>query len=260
MTSKRNIETELDKLSDDVLPSLPPEYRLKMTMEAWASGDEETHEQLKDSAPLKEYRVTDSEFSDALNASLVLSLKAWFDLQTGRWRFLYEKLNGEHKDMLHRTHGDEWDWVEEPSEDDLFFEKAAMKAAAHFLKDYLAYERFAEEELGVPLETFLGVAFPRLRSIPSSTWRSSRTVGCSTTTSTRRIPTASRTTIPTRPGGLRESLSNGAARSTRLRRQPKSSTNNFSKRGSAALRSYDFSPTVLRLFPSSRTWHPDAAG
>jgi len=160
MTSKRGVEAELDKLSDDVLPSLPSEYRLKMTMEAWASGDEETHERLKDTAPMKEYRVTDPEFSDALNASLVLSLKAWFDLQTGRWRFLYEKRDADYKQLLHQEHGDEWDWVEEPPEDDLFFEKSAMKAAAHFLKDYLAYDRFAEEELGVSLETFLGVAFP----------------------------------------------------------------------------------------------------
>lgn len=88
MTSKRDIEKELDEVSERTLEALPADSRLKMTMGALADGDLDTHERLMETAPRKEYTATELEYTDGTKKLTMLSLTARHELQK-----LYQIIN-----------------------------------------------------------------------------------------------------------------------------------------------------------------------
>ena len=81
MTSKRDIEKELDEVSERTLEALPADSRLKMTMSALADGDLDTHERLMQTAPRKEYTATELEYTDGTKKLTTLSLIARHEIQ-----------------------------------------------------------------------------------------------------------------------------------------------------------------------------------
>jgi hypothetical protein len=158
MTSTTNIEKELEGLSESVLENLDPDERATLAVELAATGEFEKVEAVKEAAPMKSYKARDLEFSDRLTDHVVMALYAMWELETGVWKFFYKKTQGGLKEANYDRFPDE-DWTEAPSEDNGFHEQAANDAAAKFLGEYLAWEQYADKDVGVPLEKFLAHPF-----------------------------------------------------------------------------------------------------
>lgn len=158
MTSQSDLERELEKISESVLEDLDPDERAALAVELAAAGEREKAKAVTEAAPTKTYAARDLAFNDQLTDHVVMALYAMWELETGVWRFYYEKADGQLQEARYYQYPDE-DWTEAPSEANGYHEQAAMDAAAEFLGNYLAWERYADEQVGVDLETFLGHPF-----------------------------------------------------------------------------------------------------
>jgi len=157
MTSKRTIEKGIEQLDEQALEALPPEYRLKLTMEAEAEGRDEWVEKLVDTVPQRRYRMSDAKWSEGVERAQLLSWEAIYKLHTAYWQFNYKRVLGMWIEEQYRIHGDDvfewWDYVDEDDAPD--FEGLAREAATHFYVNYHAYKRFVEEVLGVEMSVLL---------------------------------------------------------------------------------------------------------
>jgi hypothetical protein len=158
MTSTANIEKELEGLSESVLENLDPEERAALAVELAAAGEYDKVETVKQAAPMKNYKARDLTFSGQLTDHVVMALYAMWELESGVWKFFYEKAQGRLEEADYDRFPDE-DWTEPPSEENGYHERAANDAAANFLGDYLAWEKYAAEDVCVPLEKFLSHPF-----------------------------------------------------------------------------------------------------
>lgn len=158
MTSTNDIEQELENLSESVLENLDPDERAALAVELAAAGEFEKVDAVKEAAPMKSYKARDLAFSDRLTDHVVMALYAMWELESGVWKFFYEKTQGSLEEANYDRFPDE-DWTEAPSEENGYHEQAANDAAANFLGDYLAWEQYADKDVGVPLEKFLAHPF-----------------------------------------------------------------------------------------------------
>lgn len=158
MTSTTDIEQDLEDLGADVLEDLDPDERATLAVKLAAAGGFDQVEVVKQAAPMKSYEARDLTFSDKLTDNIVMALYAMWELETGVWRFFYERARGQLEESNYRQYPDE-EWTTEPSPDNGFHEQPAMDAAAGFFGNYLAWERYAEKQVGVSLETFLSHPF-----------------------------------------------------------------------------------------------------
>lgn len=158
MTSAHDIERDLEDLSEDVLGDLDPDERAALAIELAAAGDFEKAERVKHAAPVKTYHARDLDFSDRLTDNVVMALYAMWELEKRASQFFYERARGQ-LDEVHYEQYPDAEWTEAPTEENGFHEQRAMDAAAAFLGSYLAWERYAAEDVGVALETFLSHPF-----------------------------------------------------------------------------------------------------
>lgn len=154
MTSMNDIEREVDDLSADVFGDLSPDDRAVLSLQLWAAGEGEKAERVKEAAPTKTYKAQDLEFQERASGLLLRALTAFWRLDVGAWGFLYERSSGQLRAANYEQFPDE-DWTEEPMPANEFHERPAKEAAVRFLADYLAWKRYAEEDIGVSLDKFL---------------------------------------------------------------------------------------------------------
>lgn len=79
--TKRSVENDLDDMSEEVLGGLDPGKRLRMSLEALADGDLDKHERLMETTPIKSYKLTDPEYTDAVEKVVLLSTTAMYQLR-----------------------------------------------------------------------------------------------------------------------------------------------------------------------------------
>lgn len=79
--TKRSVENDLDDMSEEVLGGLDPGKRLRMSLEALADGDLDKHERLMETTPVKSYKLTDPEYTDAVQKMVLLSTTAMYQLR-----------------------------------------------------------------------------------------------------------------------------------------------------------------------------------
>ena len=158
MTATNHIERELEAVGDDVLGDIPADQRAVLAIQLLAAGDWDKANRLKETAPTKQYTAPDLEFTDRVTRQMLLAVTAMWELESSAWRFYYELTSGRLKSAHYRLYPDA-EWTEEPSPDTDFFERLAADAAARFYSNYLAWERYATEVLGVSLEEFLSHPF-----------------------------------------------------------------------------------------------------
>jgi hypothetical protein len=161
MTSPDDFTDDVEQVTEHVLGDLRPDDRLALAIEAQAAGDEAHVQRLKDTAEWRTYRQPTKEFQDALQHSLLLSVRAMADLERRMSMFHIARLEGlYHGELAANYDVSEWDDVEEPTPENEFLEAEAKEEAARFLTSYLAWEQFAEDVLGVTLREFLLIGTP----------------------------------------------------------------------------------------------------
>jgi len=79
--TKRSVENDLEDMSEEVLGGLNPGKRLRMSLEALADGDVDKHERLMETTPVKSYKLTDPEYTDAVQKMVLLSTTAMYQLR-----------------------------------------------------------------------------------------------------------------------------------------------------------------------------------
>lgn len=79
--TKRSVENDLNDVSDAVLGGLEPGKRLRMTIGALAEGDDATHERLMETTPMKDYKLTDPEYTEGVQKLFLLSMHASYQLR-----------------------------------------------------------------------------------------------------------------------------------------------------------------------------------
>jgi hypothetical protein len=158
MTSKRTIENSLEDLSDDVLEGLPPESRLRLLMEARTDGRESHTDRLIETCR----GFAASDFQKKYTVSHFIALLAVYELKETHRRLLAAEDVLRSVNSLLRAQSD--DPVDAPGEmdEDLYeawteLEEAAAQKHVDLHNFYEALRRFAEDDVGTSLETFLGV-------------------------------------------------------------------------------------------------------
>lgn len=151
--SKRRLERELEEFRP-MLEELSPDERLELFLESAAADREGWLEELRETCPRRRYQTADNTYAERERVALLYCHHALYNLHTTLLSF-----------ELGRQCQDMW-WVldfhsdETPSDETL--EEAAERAEdlcrlfRNLSTQYHAYERFAEDVLGVSLETWLG--------------------------------------------------------------------------------------------------------
>ena len=150
--TKRRIDRDLDELSEAVLVDLAPTKRLQLLLESYAAEKKEWATKLRETCPRETYRSNDLAYVRRGQLAARFAQAAVYELHTTA---LYYK-----NTYLHQL----YNWVidlyrdEEPSEETL--EEAndrVEQLRALFVAlytQYYAWQRFADEVLGVELATW----------------------------------------------------------------------------------------------------------
>lgn len=152
-----NFERGLEEVGDRVLGNLAADERAELVIKQRAAGNDDLLDRLHETAPVKEYQAVDLDFTEALARHTVTALYALWELETGVWRFLYERSHGHVEEANYEMYPDA-EWTTEPAPENGFHELDAIKEAVRFLGSYRAWERYATEDVGVSLAEFL--SFP----------------------------------------------------------------------------------------------------
>lgn len=149
--SKRRIENEINRLSDEALGELTPDKRLRILLNAQADGKEEWIDRLFETCPRDNYHA----FTVRNRSAYSMASQAVYELHTSYLRYKLVRT----EQVLKQRIDDERD--EEPSDEELeqFAERAneIRKAIANLYTLFHGYQRFATEALGVDLEVWLAL-------------------------------------------------------------------------------------------------------
>ena len=153
--TKRRVESELDDLSDEVLGDLTPDERLTLALRATAKGKDEWLDRVTETCPQYEYPRPDPRYTIRLHLVREMALYVTYELHTMYLDFeLVNQLNIAASLIEFCTEV-------EPEAVGLAHERDSGRTPAELLADlFIRYEgaaRFADEELGVPLKTWLAV-------------------------------------------------------------------------------------------------------
>ena len=149
--TKRRIERDLEA-HRSMLEDLSPDERLELFLEGVADDRDDWIEALRETCPRHQYRATDYAYTERGRIALLSGLHALYDLHTTLLSFELER-QSQHARWAIDLHRDE-----EPSDEIL--EQAAERAErlrvlfGDLYTQYHACERFADEVLGVSLETW----------------------------------------------------------------------------------------------------------
>lgn len=150
MTGKTRIKRELDEMTDGVLRDLEPRERLGFILEATARGDDAWREKLWAKTPTKGYKKPDARVTQAYQMIREVGHALLAELQGLAVR-VRERLSAvEVTDIFTSSSSD----GEEA--DATMFEPELQDTAAELVARWAAWDRFAQSELGIPLETWLG--------------------------------------------------------------------------------------------------------
>ncbi|WP_134670247.1 hypothetical protein [Halorussus marinus] len=152
--TKRRVENELDELSDEILRELSPDERLPLVLTAAADGKDDWLDRLNETCPRYTYTKRDVRYTNRTRLAFILARKAVYDLHT-TW-LLFEWLYSHHMQMTVIALCTELD----PENVDRLDDSEGRDPGAllrHLYATYHGYERFADEDLGVSLETWLSI-------------------------------------------------------------------------------------------------------
>lgn len=155
MTGKTQMKRELDEMTADVLRELEPRERVGLILEASAEGADAWRRKLWDAAPKRNYRQPDirlvKEYLILREMAHVLVAELWGLALRVRERLAAVEIT----DILLSSSDNGEAASPGP------FGQQAQDAAAELVARWTAWDRFAESELGVSLETWLaGLAGP----------------------------------------------------------------------------------------------------
>ena len=151
--SKRRIERELEELRP-MLEELSPDERLELFLESVADDRDDWLEALRETCPRRQYQIPDPACTKRGRVALLFCHHALYDLHT---TLLSVELGRQCQDTrwLLDLHSDET-----PSDETLEEAAELAEELRRLFRDlytlYHASERFAEDVLGVSLETWFG--------------------------------------------------------------------------------------------------------
>lgn len=150
--TKRRVEIDIDALSDDLLEDLSVAERRTLTLEAQAAGRDEHVDLLKSKRPTYEYCLPDLMYHLEMRSLQTLALQAMYDFKRCLLNYDRTMTRNRYRAQLValcETH----DIDCELSDLDPLDQPAVW---ARLLAGYYhGYERFATEDVDVPLETWL---------------------------------------------------------------------------------------------------------
>jgi len=150
--TKRSVANDIEELNEEVLGDLSHDERVQIFLEASAKGRESWQERLTETAPQAIYIQKETGFTSRMVLALTIGQIATVQLQGNALRYLWTSSAYKYSAAL--TILDE----EIPSHPVVSVE--GIHPTEFLLELYLqteAYRRFADEELGVSLETWLSV-------------------------------------------------------------------------------------------------------
>lgn len=153
--TKRRLEREVEKLSDEVLGRLSAVDRIALFVEAMVAGDEHRLERLTDTCPRRHVWHTDLQFVAGAQLAKDFAILAVYDLHTTVLAYYYLR------DRQQQSWRLDFERDDDPSEE--YLDKAAERADemrilfAKLDSTYHANRRFAETVLGLELRTWLAL-------------------------------------------------------------------------------------------------------
>lgn len=150
--TKRRLENEIDDASEAILEELSPDERLELIFTASGKNNDDRLDRVQETCPRRRYRLRDQEYMRQLQFAYTLALQAVYDLHTTG--LLFESTLSRHR--FTAAVGFKTDL----SPEELGVTDEAWTPGTllwHLSASYEGYERFAEEELGVPVATWLSV-------------------------------------------------------------------------------------------------------
>lgn len=100
-------------MSEEVLDDLIPDERLRLTLEAEATGREGWMDRLRETCPRYEYTNVDHEFRYRVRSALLLAYRAVYDLHTTYLEYQFARNEWEYHMIL------DYERDEDPSDEDL---------------------------------------------------------------------------------------------------------------------------------------------
>lgn len=142
--SKRRFEREVDTLCDEVLGNLSSEERLQALLQQLAAGEQTGATELDETTPCETHSMRDPEYVTDRVATMLIRQRAVYRLHRWllefRWRYTFDVYATNNR----TTQVDAGDHPGDPG-----------LALCHLAELHAEYADFAEEELGVSLETLL---------------------------------------------------------------------------------------------------------
>ena len=151
--SKRAIETDLEGLNSTVLGGLSHEERYVLYLKAKAEGNEHWQKRLVETIPSTSFRGPDPEYTRRSYVLSKMATQAIYQLHALALKFQLSQSRQHYQEFLELLADDDVDEpVPLPVQE---HEKNPIVLFGELYYNYHAYERFAEEIVGVDLETWL---------------------------------------------------------------------------------------------------------
>lgn len=151
--AKRKIETELDELSEELLEDLDHRERFALLLKTNEDDREHWRERLVETIPEADYRGVDPAYRRRAYVLLTLSERAVYELHTRFLEYQVRQTEALHYDLAELLEDDE---IETPDSGSPFEDESSPgERLGDLYLEYHAYRRFAEQVIGVDLETWV---------------------------------------------------------------------------------------------------------
>jgi hypothetical protein len=157
--TKRTVERELEEVSTEVLSSLSPSERMQLILEAKAAGKDQWVERLVETCPRNTYKLRDPAYTNRMQLMLSLAHEAVYELRKTIDRYLYAAQRQQVTDLLSMVDdSDDVAFIRSVFEDKIVDAPLPPEIWVEQLACYYrAYERFAQEILGVSMTEWLSL-------------------------------------------------------------------------------------------------------
>ena len=153
MTTKNELEADVEELHEDVLEAIPAESRLKLMMEAHEEGQEDRMERLLETCPTKTYEMRAHEYRQSFDNSFIIAVSGVYELKLLHQRLLHTESVLQFYLSICEVKG--IDPAGEGRQMRDLIEDFCYEAHIDLHNFYEGFRRFAEEDIDVPLETLL---------------------------------------------------------------------------------------------------------
>lgn len=150
--TKRHVENDLEEVSESVLRELSPSKRTELTLTALADGKWTWIEQLRDTTPRGRGMMIDPRYVERVARAITMGHEAMYRLATTAMTVDHLITLQQNQRVPDEHHGDDPD---EAVEKEPTSQKALLDEVEALYVLYHAYDRFATDELGVSLATWL---------------------------------------------------------------------------------------------------------